>query len=99
MPPRGVKKGTKRARQYEHIKDSLLDRGSSEDRAEEVAARTVNKERARNGEAAEPSKLSRTDISSGPAAAFEAIARGRGAGPATSCTRRPGAGTSAGAPR
>ncbi len=65
MPPRGVKKGTKRARQYEHVKDSLLDRGSSEDRAEEIAARTVNKERARSGEAREPSRLSKTDISSG----------------------------------
>jgi hypothetical protein len=65
MPPRGVKEGTKRARQYAHIKDSLLDRGSSEDRAEEIAARTVNKERARSGEAAESSKLSRSDISSG----------------------------------
>jgi hypothetical protein len=65
MPPRGVKKGTKRARQYEHIKDSLLDRGSSEDQAEEIAARTVNKERARTGEAREPSRLSKTDISSG----------------------------------
>jgi hypothetical protein len=65
MPPRGVKKGTKRARQYEHIKDAALDRGASEDRAEEIAARTVNKERARSGEAREPSKLSKTDISSG----------------------------------
>jgi hypothetical protein len=65
MPPRGIRKGTKRARQYEHIKDSLLDRGSSEDRAEEIAARTVNKERARTGEAEEPSRLSQTDISSG----------------------------------
>lgn len=65
MPPRGVKKGTKRARQYEHIKDSLLDRGSSEDTAEEIAARTVNKVRARSGEAEEPSQLSRKDISSG----------------------------------
>jgi hypothetical protein len=65
MPPRGVKKGTKRARQYEHVKDSLLDRGSSEDRAEEIAARTVNKERARSGEAQAPSRLSKTDISSG----------------------------------
>jgi hypothetical protein len=65
MPPRGVKKGTTRARQYEHIKDSLLDRGSSEDRAEEIAARTVNKERARSGEAREASKLSKSDISSG----------------------------------
>jgi hypothetical protein len=64
MPPRGVKKG-KRARQYEHVKESLLDRGSSEDRAEEIAARTVNKERARSGEAREPSRLSKTDISSG----------------------------------
>lgn len=65
MPPRGVEKGTKRARQYEHIKDSLLDRGSSEDRAEEIAARTVNKERARSGEAREPSQLSKSDLSSG----------------------------------
>lgn len=65
MPPRGVKKGTKRARQYEHVKDSLLERGESEDAAEEIAARTVNKERARSGEARESSKLSREDISSG----------------------------------
>jgi hypothetical protein len=65
MPPRGVKKGSKRGRQYEHIKDSLLERGGSEDRAEEIAARTVNKERARSGEAREPSRLSREDISSG----------------------------------
>ena len=42
----------KRERQYEHIKDGLLDRGESEDKAEEIAARTVNKERARAGEAA-----------------------------------------------
>src|SRR4026207_2336779 len=65
MPPRGGEKGTKRARQYEHIRDSLLDRGSSEDRAEEIAARTVNKERARSGEAAEPSRRPRTDIPPG----------------------------------
>ena len=65
MPPRGVKKGTKRARQYEHIKESLRDRGSSEDRAEEIAARTVNKERARHGESRTASRLSKTDISSG----------------------------------
>ena len=65
MPPRGVKKGTKRARQYEHIKDSLEERGESEDTAEEIAARTVNKERARSGEARTSSKLSREDISSG----------------------------------
>jgi hypothetical protein len=65
MPPRGTKKGTKRARQYEHIKVSLRERGASEDKAEEIAARTVNKERARNGEARTSSKLSREDISSG----------------------------------
>jgi hypothetical protein len=65
MPPRGVEKGSKRGRQYEHIKDSLEDRGRSEDEAEVIAARTVNKERARHGEARESSKLSREDISSG----------------------------------
>jgi len=64
MPPSGVKKGSKRARQYEHIKDSAPERGESEDTAEEIAARTVNKERARSGEARQPSKLSREDISS-----------------------------------
>ena len=50
MPPAGVKKGTKRARQYEKIKESQKDQGRSESRAEEIAARTVNKERARSGE-------------------------------------------------
>jgi hypothetical protein len=65
MPPRGVKKGTKRARQYEHIKESEKSRGASTTRAKEVAARTVNKERARSGEARESSRLSRTEISSG----------------------------------
>ena len=65
MPPRGVKKGSKRARQYEHIKESLEEQGRSESTAEEIAARTVNKERARHGEAATSSRLSREDISSG----------------------------------
>jgi hypothetical protein len=65
MPPRGVEKGTKRARQYEHIKASVKDRGGSENEAEEIAARTVNKERARTGEARTSSELSREDISSG----------------------------------
>jgi hypothetical protein len=65
MPPRGVEKGTKRARQYEHIKDSQLDQGASEDRAEEIAARTVNKERARAGESRQRSRSSTKDISSG----------------------------------
>ncbi len=65
MPPRGVKKGTKRARQYEHIKDSELQQGASEDLAEEIAARTVNKARARAGESATASRTSLDDISSG----------------------------------
>ena len=55
----------KRERQYEHIKEGLEERGTSEDKAEEIAARTVNKERARAGEAKESSRLSREDISSG----------------------------------
>ena len=50
MPPRGVKKGSKRARQYEHVKRSERRQGRSESRAEEIAARTVNKERSRSGE-------------------------------------------------
>jgi hypothetical protein len=65
MPPRGVKQGTKRARQYEHIKESQLERGAGEDRAEEIAARTVNKERARAGESRTRSRTSTKDISSG----------------------------------
>jgi hypothetical protein len=55
----------KRERQYEHIKQGLKERGASEDKAEEIAARTVNKERARSGEARESSRLSRRDIPSG----------------------------------
>jgi hypothetical protein len=58
MPPRGVKKGSKRAREYEHIKASAKDRGASEKRAEEVAARTVNKDRARAGESRTRSRSS-----------------------------------------
>jgi hypothetical protein len=54
----------KRERQYEHIKESVEDRGASEDKAKEIAARTVNKERARSGEARESSRLSRKDMSS-----------------------------------
>jgi hypothetical protein len=65
MPPRGVKKGTKRARQYEHIKESTKERGASEDRAEEIAARTVNKEQARAGESRTRSRTSTQDMSSG----------------------------------
>ena len=65
MPPRGVRKGTKRARQYEHIRKSAKQRGVSEDRAEEIAARTVNKERARRGESRTRSRSSVRDMSSG----------------------------------
>ncbi|MBX3287339.1 MAG: hypothetical protein R2746_14575 [Acidimicrobiales bacterium] len=54
----------KRERQYEHIKEGLEDRGRSEDVAEEIAARTVNKERARAGEAETSSRSSTDDISS-----------------------------------
>ena len=54
----------KRERQYEHFKDGLLDRGASEDKAEEIAARTVNKERARAGEARTASRTSVEDMSS-----------------------------------
>ncbi|WP_033825613.1 hypothetical protein [Kitasatospora sp. MBT63] len=54
----------KRERQYEHIKDSALDRGESEKRAEEIAARTVNKERARHGESRTASRSSIHDMSS-----------------------------------
>jgi hypothetical protein len=55
----------KRERQYEHIKEGLEDRGRSEDTAEEIAARTVNKERARTGESRQASRSSTQDISSG----------------------------------
>jgi hypothetical protein len=54
----------KRERQYEHIKDGLEERGRDEDTAQEIAARTVNKERARSGEAQESSRTSTDDISS-----------------------------------
>jgi hypothetical protein len=65
MPPAGVKKGSKRARQYEHVRKSEREQGASEKRAEEIAARTVNKERARSGESKTSSKSSTEDISSG----------------------------------
>lgn len=56
---------SKRERQYEHIKEGLEERGRDEETAEEIAARTVNKERARTGEAEESSRTSTEDISSG----------------------------------
>jgi hypothetical protein len=63
MPPQAWSK--KRERQYEHIKEGLEEHGRSEAVAEEIAARTVNKERARAGEARESSRTSTKDISSG----------------------------------
>ncbi|MEU3183651.1 plasmid stabilization protein [Streptomyces sp. NPDC006923] len=61
--PRGS--SPKRERQYEHIKESARERGESMGRAEEIAARTVNKERARSGESRTASKTSTQDMSSG----------------------------------
>jgi hypothetical protein len=61
--PRGS--SSKRERQYEHIKESAQDRGESTDRAKEIAARTVNKERARAGESKTASRTSTQDMSSG----------------------------------
>ncbi len=63
MPQRAW--SNKRERQYEHIKEGLEERGRSEDVAEEIAARTVNKERARSGESKQRSRVSVDDISSG----------------------------------
>jgi hypothetical protein len=59
MPPRGVKKGSKRDRQYEHIKKSEKQAGRSTKRAEEIAARAVNKEKARSGESKSSSPSSK----------------------------------------
>jgi len=64
MPPRGVKKGTKLAREYEHIKESERKSGKSLSRSKEIAARTVNKERARSGSSRTASRSSTSDMSS-----------------------------------
>jgi hypothetical protein len=69
----------KRKRQYRHVKESAMDRGESEDAAEEIAARTVNKERARRGESATASRTSTRDISSQRRAAARRRT-GRGSG-------------------
>jgi hypothetical protein len=74
--PRGS--SPKRERQYEAIRDSEEKRGVPAKKAEEIAARTVNKARARSGEAREPSKLSREDISSQRRAAYRRKHGGRG---------------------
>jgi hypothetical protein len=63
MPQRAW--SAKRERQYDHVKQGLLERGESENTAEEIAARTVNKERARSGAAERPSRTSTDDLSSG----------------------------------
>jgi hypothetical protein len=63
MPQRSW--SNRRERQYEHIKEGLREQGRSEETAEEIAARTVNKERARSGEARTASRTSVRDISSG----------------------------------
>ncbi|MFG3322255.1 plasmid stabilization protein [Streptomyces sp. NPDC048171] len=74
--PRGA--GPKRERQYEHIKDSAEDRGESTGRAKEIAARTVNKERARSGESRTASRTSTRDMSPGERGGRRS---GRGEGP------------------
>jgi hypothetical protein len=84
----------KRERQYEKIKGGLEDRGRSEDVAEEIAARTVNKARARAGESRQASRTSTEDISSAGAGGCGRTPD-RAAAPAISCTRRPSARTSA----
>jgi len=80
----------KRERQYEHIKEGLLERGSNEDKAAEIAARTVNKERARTGEAKQSSRLSRTDMSSGRRGGKRSGTSGPGAAdwPPVACAAR-----------
>ena len=63
MPPRGVKKGSKRDRQYKEIKKSAKKQGRSEKRAKTIAARTVNKEKARSGESKSSSRTSTSGAS------------------------------------
>jgi hypothetical protein len=63
MPPRGVKKGSKRERQYKHIKKGEEEEGRSTKRAEEIAARSVNKEKARSGESRSSSRSSKRGAS------------------------------------
>jgi plasmid stabilization system protein ParE len=93
--PRG-RWSPKRERQYQHIKSGLLERGVPRDVAEEIAARTVNKERARAGEAREASRTSLADISSGRRGGLRSH-RGRAGAPTRSSTTKPGRAASAGA--
>ena len=90
MPPRGVKKGTKRERQYEAIKDSVKSRGASTGTAEEIAARTVNKERARPGESRDGlAHLDAGHLLRPPRRPALGLRAGRAGAPATSSTTRP----------
>lgn len=88
MPPRGTKTGTKRGRQYEHIRKSQREQGASESKAEEIAARTVNKERARSGESRQSSRSSVRDISSGRRGGKRSGQAVPAAAPASSSTTR-----------
>ena len=74
--PRGS--SPKRERQYDHILEAERDRGVPKDRAEQIAARTVNKARARSGEARNPSRLSKNDISSQRRAGYRRTHGGSG---------------------
>ncbi|CAM5713519.1 Plasmid stabilization protein OS=Streptomyces alboniger OX=132473 GN=CP975_31700 PE=4 SV=1 [Streptomyces alboniger] len=89
----------KRERQYEHIKDSAEDRGASEGRAKEIAARTVNKERARSGESKTASKTSTKDPKSASQRGGERSHSGSQGPTKASCTKRPRRRTSRAAPR
>jgi hypothetical protein len=77
VPPAGVKKGSKDARKYEHIKDSLEDQGRSEKTAAEIAARTVNKDRARAGKTQTASRSSLDDPKSSSQRGGERSGTGR----------------------
>jgi hypothetical protein len=94
-----VKKGSKRERQYEAVKKSVKSRGASTDRAEEIAARTVNKERARSGESRTASRSSTQDVSSGRRGGLRSGSAGPAGAPASSSTTRPRASASRGARR
>lgn len=89
--PRGS--SPKRERQYEHIKEGAEDRGESESRAKEIAARTVNKERARSGESRTASRTSTQDMSSSRRGGLRSH-QGRRGPRTTSSTRRPRSGAS-----
>jgi hypothetical protein len=87
MPQRAW--SNKRERQYEHIKDSAKKRGTSTRRAKEIAARTVNKERAQKGEARQASRSSVRDTRPAAAAAGALARTGRRGGRRSSSTTRP----------